>query len=609
MPSEATRTDDEGTRHSQWCDQFRQLCEFKVQLGHCRVPSKYSANPKLGNWVLTQRITHRLDQEGNPGSMPAERIRALDAVGFDWGPNQTDSWSVRFQQLCEFKAQFGHCLVSRQYAANSTLGKWVNAQRRGYRLCQEGKPSPITAERIRELESIGFAWGSSQTDWSVRFQQLCEFKAQFGHCLVARQYAANPKLGKWVSTQRRCYRLCQEGKPSPITAERIRELESIGFDWGPSQTDSWSVRFQQLCEFKAQFGHCLVPQQYAANRKLWEWVNTQRRCYILYQEGKPSPMTTERIRELESIGFDWGSNQTDSWSVRFQQLSEFRAQFGHCLMPNKYSANPTLGQWVSTQRYNCRLHQEGKPSPITAERIRELESIGFDWRTSQTDPWSLRCQQLCEFKAQFGHCLVPRKYSANLTLGQWVSTQRYNCRLNKEGKPSPLTAERIRELESIGFDWGSSQTDWSVRFQQLCEFKAQFGHCLVSRQYAVNPKLGQWVNTQRRCYRLYQEGKPSPITAERIRELESIGFAWGSSQTDWSARFQHLCEFKAQFGHCLVSRQYAATSKLGKWVNTQRRCYRLYQEGKPSPITVERIRELESIGFDWGTSKTDRASI
>ena len=135
----------------------------------------------------------------------------------------------------------------------------------------------------------------------------------FGHCLVPQQYGANPKLGKWVSSQCYRYKLLQEGKPSLMTAERIRELKSIGFNWGTSQTDSWSVRFQQLLEFKVQFGHCLVPRQYTANPKLGKWVHTQRYKYKLYQEGKPSPITAERIQELESIGFDWGTSQT--WSL------------------------------------------------------------------------------------------------------------------------------------------------------------------------------------------------------------------------------------------------------------------------------------------------------
>ena len=91
-----------------------------------------------------------------------------------------------------------------------------------------------------------------------------------------------------------------------------------------------------------------------------------------------------------------------------------------------------------------------------------------------------------------------------------------------------MTEERIRDLESIGFDWGTTKTDWasiwSVRFQQLCDFKEQFGHYLVPFNYTANPKLGRWVSTQRGYYKLYQEGKPTPLTEDRIRELESVEF-------------------------------------------------------------------------------------
>ena len=169
-----------------------------------------------------------------------------------------------------------------------------------------------------------------------------------------------------------------------------------------------------------------------------------------------------------------------------------------------------------------------------------------------------------------------------------------------------MTEEHIRALESVGFDWETSKTDsasiWSEHFQQLREFEVKFGHCRVSRQYAANPKLGQWVSRQRSNYRLYKEGKPSPMTEERIRALESVGFDWETSKTDlasiWGERFQQLREFKVQFGHCRVPRQYAANPKLGPWVSRQRSYYRLYKEGKSSTMTVERIRALESVGFD-----------
>ena len=277
-------------------------------------------------------------------------------------------------------------------------------------------------------------------------------------------YSANPKLGRWVSKERTQYRLYQGGHPNSTTRERIRALNGITFDWGTSQTELvsiWSVRFQQLSEFKAQIGHCLVSNKYAANPKLGQWVLNQRSKYRLQQKGKPSPMTEERIRALNGIGFGWATCKTDlvPWSVRFQQLSEFKAQIGHCLVPIKYSKYPKLGTWVSDQRSNRRSHQDGKPSPMTEERIRVLNGISFDWGTSKNDlvPWSVRFQQLSEFKAQFGHCLVPIKYSANPDLGRWVSVQRSKCRLQQKGKPSPMTGERIRELESVGFNWGQAR--------------------------------------------------------------------------------------------------------------------------------------------------------
>jgi hypothetical protein len=457
-------THDERPRQSQWRDNFRHLCEFKVQFGHCLVPYKYAAHPKLGKWVSNQRVQYRKNKEENSTSTStkAEHIRALDGIGFDWGgADRTDlassMWIVRFQQLCEYKVEFGHCRVPQRYADNPKLTQWVKTQRTQYRLHQKGKPSHLTIERIGELHGIGFEWGERCPTWSKLFEQLCEFKLQFGHSLVTQHYAATPKLRRWVSTQRNNYRLHREGKPSRLTTERIGELDGIGFHWGGSRP-TWNELFEQLCEFKMQFGHSVVPQHYAATPKLGRWVSTQRSNYRLLREGKPSAMTEEHIRALDGTGFDWGASNTDLafiWSVRFQELCDFKVQFGNCLVPNKYSANPKLAQWISTQRTQYRKYHERRRTSMTEERIRDLESIGFDWGTTKTDwasIWSVRFQQLCDFKEQFGHYLVPFNYTANPKLGRWVSTQRGYYKLYQEGKPTPLTEDRIRELESVEFD-------------------------------------------------------------------------------------------------------------------------------------------------------------
>jgi hypothetical protein len=177
--------------------------------------------------------------------MTAERNRALNVIGFDWGLSKVDlaaNWDVRFQEMCKFKAQFGHCLVPLYYSANPKLRRWVTNQRSSCKLYEGGKPSHMTAERLRELESVAFEWKPNCVSWNERFEQLLEFKVHFGNCLVPSKYSADPALGRWVSMQRAQYRLYQEGKPSHMTAERIRELESIEFKWKPSHSSLFATR-------------------------------------------------------------------------------------------------------------------------------------------------------------------------------------------------------------------------------------------------------------------------------------------------------------------------------------------------------------------------------
>ena len=82
--------DDEKTCHSRWRDFFRQLCEYKAQFGNCIVPRKYAASPKLGQWLSKQRSTYRKHQERRRTSMPEERIRELESIGFVW--ETTSDW-------------------------------------------------------------------------------------------------------------------------------------------------------------------------------------------------------------------------------------------------------------------------------------------------------------------------------------------------------------------------------------------------------------------------------------------------------------------------------------------------------------------------------------
>ena len=95
-----------------------------------------------------------------------------------------------------------------------------------------------------------------------------------------------------------------------------------------------------------------------------------------------------------------------------------------------------------------------------------------------------------------------------------------------DGKHTALTEERRRALDDIGFVWRSHDEAWMERFNELVEFQRSNGHCDVPNRFPPNPQLSLWVKSQRRHYASNKRGKKTPLSGERIRRLESIGFVW-----------------------------------------------------------------------------------
>ena len=319
-----------------------------------------------------------------------------------------------------------------------------------------------------------------------------------------------------------------------------------------------------------------------------------------------------------------------------------------CLI-NSFWAIP---QWVETQRYEySKLQKQNAaaaavaPKPtdgdtsddssnsnskprssnprLTDDRLRRLESIGFEWKVKNKmkryydKQWDQMFQRLLQFKEANGHCRVPKRYAADTKLGTWVHTQRIQYRKlvasKKEGAPATeeevarllagqnptltaeenaalkscakdeityrLTEDRRKRLEDMGFVWsardGEKGSDvakgmrntyddqWDNMFEKLREYKEKNGNCLVPKRYKENPKLGTWVDTQRVQYKKLQkilasqqpgnaEGRGSPIPADdsgkplvgrltndRIQRLESLGFVW-SLRDDWQKHYEEL---------------------------------------------------------------------
>jgi len=201
-------------------------------------------------------------------------------------------------------------------------------------------------------------------------------------------------------------------------------------DDGTPKKEKWEEKFNELVAYNEANGSCNVPYRQG---KLGTWVNHQR---AFYKEGK---LSLERAKELEGVGFNWGTCRDKLWEERFNELVVYKMKNVNCNVPQRQGA---LGKWVHEQR---RFYKKGK---LPQERATQLGRIGFNWGTrkkNQDTPWEERFNELVVYKVKNGNCNVPQREGV---LGRWVVTQR------KIYKKEKLSQERTTQLEGIGFNWG-----------------------------------------------------------------------------------------------------------------------------------------------------------
>jgi hypothetical protein len=218
--------------------------------------------------------------------------------------------------------------------------------------------------------------------------------------------------------------------------------------------------------------------------------------------------------------------QAGDWAKNFKELCEYRQSKGQCIFRCQDPEYAELSNWVFSQRREYRKNMVGgKSSILTPARVKALEGIGFVCNPSDSS-WEDRLSELAGFRKIHGSCNVPKNYSENTKLANWISTQRYHYRLKLEGKTSSMTLPRIEALQSLGFEWEVFATAREDRLSELADCRKIHGNCNVPKNYSENTKLACWVSHQRQQYKMRAEGKKSPLTSFRIQEMEILGFDW-----------------------------------------------------------------------------------
>jgi hypothetical protein len=168
-----------------------------------------------------------------------------------------------------------------------------------------------------------------------------------------------------------------------ITAECIAALDATDFVWDPRILRKRQNMFQQLAEYREQYGQSNVPMYWPWNPRLSLWVKHMRQCKKKYDRGEmDDAITAERIAALNAMGFVWNYHEA-RWQEMYHQLVEYQKQYGNCNVPRGGRHNPSLGSWVDSHRMLKKWYDAGKPSSLTQRRIDALERMGFEWRVRE----------------------------------------------------------------------------------------------------------------------------------------------------------------------------------------------------------------------------------
>ena len=208
--------------YTAWMETYQRLVAYKKQYRNTNVPARYKEDPQLGIWCTNQRSMY-INK-----SLRKERVSLLDSIGFEWvgdrrcqNGDQT-TWMETYQRLVAYKKQHRNTHVPLLYKEDPQLGIWAATQRKS------NNSNTLLHDRRSLLDSIDFNWGKGprgpNTDWMDMYQRLVVYKQQHQNTNVPLNYKDDPKLGKWIYTQRVNYHNKNLRKARAIL------LDSIDFD-------------------------------------------------------------------------------------------------------------------------------------------------------------------------------------------------------------------------------------------------------------------------------------------------------------------------------------------------------------------------------------------
>ena len=408
------------------------------------------------------------------------KITLLSSIPFVWNPcslgtlalvtpvdhfpePEDGTWDDYFFQVREYLRTRGDTVVP----DHVELGMWCQVQRCQYRR------KVLSQERTEALREIGFDFqGEEECRWYAMLGKMREYKEKNGDCLVpplvlpgvkgihgilddendgdeseARGVGFDAALSRWVSRQR------MEKKIFDKVIKRSEEAMAKHNDLDPSD---------ELCPAEMKLEADLRIDG-STNDDESDKIKHAEEATAKHNDQEPSGKLCPTDMELEADLRIQGSSNDDESGVTIEYDDSGKT-------PAK-EGNDSVDKKVTSEEKD-RDKEEEVVSYMTLEQVRSLDSLGFYWETDLHVSWIRNYRLLCAFRRQHGHCRIT-KNMVPYEFYHWVKMQRSHYTCGLQGRPGPLSPDKIHLLQSIDFMFDSDdkpgsyhyfRLDWSIMF-------------------------------------------------------------------------------------------------------------------------------------------------
>lgn len=354
-----------------------------------------------------------------------------------------------------------------------------------------------------------------------------------------------------------------------IPEEHFKKLSEINFHFEDGHelfwNRLWMENYELLKKHYHETGNANLKREKENTHplfKLSNWVALERGKY----HKNPRKISDLQIELLEEIGFEWvaskanrariNRNTDDEWLERITQLEEYKKIHGDC---NVSQTNPipkykSLGKWLNGQR------QFYKHGNLPEDRVNLLEDLGVIWNV-EVYKFEIKIKEILDYKDKYGNYDVPVNFKENPGLGNYV------YRLKTKGVKENWKINRLNEIgfKNIGKKKRREKKGYITKqwFDMLNTLK-QLENVNISKNYASIPKLGIWLNNQKKAYR------SDKLKEEQISALKEIGVVL-SKESEKTKRWNDYIElielFREEFGNIEITENY--DQELYGWIKLQ----------------------------------------